>query len=157
MHFQGAWFIPQVVADYQGDISNVGIAPFPYINPACKDSWQGGAAEAYSISNRKETNEAAIKVVKYFTSPEYYAGAEAYCKGGLYVSKFSTLPGVTIDPVTTAAKALLAQGKEFRDDIQTYDPESHMLDTVRAAIQGLFIGRTPEQVGREIVGKEQIK
>jgi ABC-type glycerol-3-phosphate transport system substrate-binding protein len=157
LRFQGSWFISQVVADYQGDISNIGIAPFPYINPAYKDSWQGGSAEAYSISNRKETNEAAIKVVKYLTSPEYYAGVEAYCKGGLYVSKFNTLPGVSIDPITMAAKAQLAQGKEFRDDIQTYDPESHMLDTVRSAIQGLFIGSTPEQVGREIVSKEQIK
>jgi ABC-type glycerol-3-phosphate transport system substrate-binding protein len=157
LRFQGSWFIPQVTADYQGDISNVGIAPFPYINTAYKDSWQGGTAEAYSISNRKETNEAALKVVKYFTSPEYYAGLEAYCKGGLYVSKFNTQPGVTIDPLTTEAKALLAQAKEFRDDIQTYDPESHMLDTVRSAIQGLFIGSTPEQVARDIVSKEQIK
>jgi ABC-type glycerol-3-phosphate transport system substrate-binding protein len=34
MRFQGSWFIPQLTADYQGDISNIGIAPFPYINDA---------------------------------------------------------------------------------------------------------------------------
>ena len=157
MRFQGSWFIPQIAADYQGDISNVGIVPFPYINAAFKDSWQGGTAEAFSVSNRKETNEAAMKVIKYFTSPEYYAGLEAYCMGGLYVSKFQTLPGVSIDPITIAAKNLLTSAKEFRDDIQTYDPESHMLDTVRSAIQGLFIGSTPEQVAREIVSKQQIR
>jgi ABC-type glycerol-3-phosphate transport system substrate-binding protein len=157
LRFQGSWFIPQLVADYQGDISNIGIAPFPYLNAAYRDSWQGGTAEAYSISNRKATNDAAIQVVKYLTSPEYYAGAEAYCKGGMYVSRFNTQPGVTIDPITRAAKALLANAKEFRDDIQTYDPESHMLDTVRSALQGLFIGSTPEQVGREIVNKEQVR
>ena len=157
MHFQGSWFIPQIAADYQGDISNIGVAPFPYINASFKESYQGGTAEAFSISNRSATNEAAMKVVKYFTSPQYYAELEAFCKGGLYVSKFDTLPGVAIDPITTAAKALLVSAKEFRDDIQTYDPESHMLDTARSAIQGLFIGRTPEQVAQEIVSKEQVR
>ena len=157
MRFQGSWFIPQITVGYQGDINNVGIAPFPYINPAYKDSWQGGTAEAFSISNRKATNDIAMKVVKYFTNTDYYAGLEAYCKGGIYVSKFNTLPGVTIDPITLQAKALLTNAKEFRDDIQTYDPESHMLDTVRAAIQGLFIGSTPDQVAQEIVSKEKVK
>jgi ABC-type glycerol-3-phosphate transport system substrate-binding protein len=157
MRFQGSWFIPQLVADYQGDISNVGIAPFPSINPTFKDSWQGGTSESFSVSNRPATNEAAMKVVKYFTSIEYWAGLEAYQKGGLYVSKFRTLPGVAIDPITVAAKELLISAKEFRSDIQNYDPESHMLDTVRSAIQGLFIGRTPEQVAQEIVSRQQVR
>ncbi|MDR1418800.1 MAG: extracellular solute-binding protein [Treponema sp.] len=158
MCFQGSWYIPQIISDYEGDISNIGVARFPYINSAYRDSYQGGTAESYSVSKRgAAANEAAIKVVKYFTNSDYWAAAEAYSKGGLYVSKFATLPGVTIDPVTTAAKALLAQAKEFRDDVQTYDPESHMLDTVRAAVQGLFLGNAPEQAGREIVAREQIK
>jgi ABC-type glycerol-3-phosphate transport system substrate-binding protein len=157
MYFQGSWYLPQVAASYEGDISNVGVAPFPYGNAAYKDSWQGGAADGYSISNRPATNEAAMKVVKYFTSPEFFAGMEAYCKGGLYVSKFDTKPGVVLDSPTVEGKALLVNAKEFRDDIQVYDPESHMLDTVRSAVQGLFIGNSPEQVGREIVGRQQIK
>jgi ABC-type glycerol-3-phosphate transport system substrate-binding protein len=157
MRFIGSWFIPQIVSDYQGDISNVGVARFPYINPQFRDSYQGGTAEAYSISKRDKTNDASIKVVKYLTNSDYWAEAERYNQGGLYVSKFKSLPDTKIDPVTVAAKALLVEAKEFRDDIQTYDPESHMLDTARAAIQGLFIGNTPEQAAREIVGKEQIK
>ena len=157
MRFQGSWFIPQIVDDYQGDISNVGIAPFPAINPAFKDSWQGGVAEAYSVSNRAATNEASMKVIKYLTNQEYWAGLEAYNKGGIYVAKFNTLPGASIDPVTLAAKALLGSAKEFRTDIQNYDRESHMMDTVRSALQGLFIGSTPEQVAREIVSRQQFR
>ncbi|MDR1288274.1 MAG: extracellular solute-binding protein [Treponema sp.] len=158
MCFQGSWYIPQITGDYEGDISNIGVARFPYIDPAYRNSYQGGTAESYSISKRSAAvNDASVKVVKYFTNPDYWAEAEASNKGGLYVSKFTTLPGVTIDPVTMAAKALLADAKEFRDDVQTYDPESHMLDTVRAAVQGLFLGNSPEQAGREIIAREQIK
>lgn len=157
MRYQGTWFIPQIASDYDGDVSNIGIARFPYINEQFKDSYQGGAAEAFSISNREETNEAAVEVVKFLTSSEFYQGAEAYCKGGVYVAKFDSLPDAEVSELTKEAKALLAEGKEFRDDIQTYDPESHMLDTVRAAIQGLFIGNTPEQCAEEIVSKEQVK
>ena len=157
MRFNGTWFIPQIVAGYQGDISNIGIARFPYINEAYKDSYQGGTAEAYSISNREGTVDASIEVVKYLTSQEFFKGAEAYCKGGVYAVNFESDPSVTIDHLTTDAKALLAEGKEFRDDVQTYDTESHMLDTVRAALQGLFIGNTPEQCGAEIVAKIQNK
>lgn len=157
MRFNGTWFIPQIVSDYDGDLSNIGVAPFPYINEEFKYSYQGGCAEAFSISNREETNDAAVQVVKYLTSQEFYQNAEAYCKGGVYVAKFDSLPEAEVDQITIDAKALLAEGKEFRDDIQTYDPESHMLDTVRAAIQGLFIGNTPEQCAEEIVSKEQVK
>ena len=96
-------------------------------------------------------------MVKYFTSKDYYAGAEAYCQGGVYVSKFDTLDGVEIDPMTISAKEQLASAKEFRDDIQTYDPESMTMDICRAAVQGLFIGNSPEQCGEEIVNQLQIK
>jgi len=157
MRFQGSWFIPQIVDGYQGNISNVGIAPFPSINPAFKDSWQGGAAEAYSVSNKTATNDAAVRVIKYFTSQQYWAELEAFNEGGIYVAKFNSLPGARIDPVTTAGKALLATAREFRADIQNYDPESHMMDTVRSALQGLFTGRTPEQVANDIVSRQQVR
>lgn len=157
LRFNGTWFIPQVVAEYQGGIDNIGIARFPYINEAYKDSYQGGTAEAYSISKREGTVEASIEVIKYLTSQEFFKGAEAFCKGGVYAVSFESDPSVSIDHLTTDAKALLAEGKEFRDDVQTYDKESHMLDTVRAALQGLFIGNTPEQCGAEIVAKIENK
>ena len=157
LRFIGTWFIPQVVADYEGDINNIGVARFPYINQQFRNSWQGGTAESYSISDRPETNGQAVEVVKFLTSPEFFAGAEAFCQGGVYVSRFETLSGVEIDPLTTATKALLLEATEFRDDIQTYDPESHMMDTVRNAIQGLFIGNSPEQVAQEIVSRQQVR
>ena len=157
MRFNGTWFIPQIVADYQGDLDNIGVARFPYINEAYKDSYQGGTAESYSISNREGTVDASIEVVKYLTSPEFFQGAEAYCKGGVYVAKFDSAPDVSIDHITIDAKALLAEGKEFRDDVQTYDSESQVMDAARAALQGLFIGNTPEQCGAEIVSAIQNK
>jgi ABC-type glycerol-3-phosphate transport system substrate-binding protein len=157
LRFNGTWFIPQIVAEYEGDIENIGVARFPYINEAYRDSYQGGTAEAYSISKREGKVDASIEVIKYLTSDEFYQGAEAYCEGGVYVKTFESDPSVSIDHLTTDAKALLAEGKEFRDDVQTYDTESHMLDTVRAALQGLFIGNTPEQCGAEIVAKIQNK
>lgn len=150
--YNGTWVIPEYsVSTHAADF---GVTAFPSIDPKYASYFQGGAADGYSISKRDDaTNEASMKVVKFLTSADYFKGLEKLANGGVYPVMFDSDPDATIDPLTTAAKAIIATGTEFRDDVQTYDQASHMLDTVRTALQGLFIGNSPEQCGKEILTK----
>lgn len=47
--------------------------------------------------------------------------------------------------------AIMAETKEAKTEIELYDTESHMMNTVRTALQGLGMGETPEQVASQIV------
>lgn len=47
--------------------------------------------------------------------------------------------------------AIMAETKEAKTEIELYDTESHMMNTVRTALQGLAMGETPEQVASQIV------
>jgi len=150
--YNGTWVLSQF--SQSPHAADFGVTAFPTMDPKYATYFQGGAADAYSVSKRDDaTNEASMKVVKYLTSADYYRGMEKFCQGGVYPVKFESDKDTKVDPLTVAAKAIIATGTEFRDDVQTYDQSSHMLDTVRTAIQGLFIGNSPEQCGKEILNK----
>lgn len=132
----------------------LGVVPFPSIDPQFENHGQGGAADGYSVSKRDDkTNEASITVLKYFTSAEYFQGMEKANNGGVWPVKFETADGVVIDDLTKGCKEIIGKQVEVKDDIQTYDQDAHMPDTVRNAIQGLFIGNTPEECAKEILEK----
>ena len=76
---------------------------------------------------------------------------EKACSGGIYPVKFTSLKDTSINDLTVQVKSVIANATAYKDDIQNYDSETHMLNTVRTALQGLFIGETPEQVGANIV------
>ena len=152
MHYNGSWFLGEAASSDLKD--SIGVVPFPSINPKYKDSWQGGAADAFSMAKVKDPAQiaASIDFIKFISSQEYYAGREKANMGGAYPVKFQSDPAIS-NPVNTQFKAAIKDAKEYRDDVQTYDTESHMLETVRLAIQGLFVGKTPQECGDEIVAK----
>ena len=49
------------------------------------------------------------------------------------------------------ANAIIAETEEVRGDIENYDSETHMMNTVREALQGLALGNSVETVGKTIV------
>lgn len=148
--YDGAWFVSDVASSSIG--KNVKIVAFPSINQKYAGAFQGGAGQGFSITKKDaRTNEAAVKVVKFLTSQDYYAGLEKACSGGIYPVKFTSLKDTSINDLTVQVKSVIANATAYKDDIQNYDSETHMLNTVRTALQGLFIGETPEQVGANIV------
>lgn len=46
---------------------------------------------------------------------------------------------------------ILSETEACKFDLQNYDTASHMITTVRAALQGLAMGNSPEEVGKQIV------
>lgn len=154
--YDGAWFVSEVNGSLVD--GKVTVSAFPSINEEYKNVFQGGAGQGFSVTDtgNEELNNAAIEVVKFLTSKDYYAGLEKASNGGIYPVEFESDPETQIDDLTMQVKEVIKDASAYRDDIQNYDPETHMLSTVRTALQGLFIGNTPEQCGEEIVGAQEI-
>jgi raffinose/stachyose/melibiose transport system substrate-binding protein len=152
MIYNGSWYLGNLTQSKILD--KVGVVPFPSINPKFSDSVQGGAADGFSVAKVKDQAQidASVEFIKYVSNAEYFKGLEQVNKGGIYPVKFDSDPSVA-NALTIQFKDNLKNVKEFRSDIQNYDSASHMLETVRLAIQGLFIGKTPAQCGKEIVDK----
>lgn len=154
--YDGAWFVSEVNGSAVD--GKVQVSAFPSINEEYKNVFQGGAGQGFSITDTgdKEKNDAAVEVVKYLTSQDYYRGLEKASNGGIYPVKFESDPETVIDDLTKQVKEVIEPATDYRDDMQNYDPETHMLNTVRTALQGLFVGNSPEQCGEEIVSAEEI-
>lgn len=154
--YDGAWFVSEINGSAVD--GKVQVSAFPSINEEYKNVFQGGAGQGFSITDTgdKEKNDAAVEVVKYLTSQDYYRGLEKASNGGIYPVKFESDPETVIDDLTKQVKEVIEPATDYRDDMQNYDPETHMLNTVRTALQGLFVGNTPEQCGEEIVNAEEI-
>lgn len=151
--FDGSWFAGDIIGSEVEKA--VDVIAFPYFkdHENHKYAAQGGSGQGFSItdSGDKEVNDAAVKVVKFLTSKEYYAGLEKVNNGGIYPVKFETLPDTKINEMTMKIKEIVERTQSFGGDLQEFDPEVSMLNTVRTALQGLFLEETPESCGKQIV------
>lgn len=153
MRWDGSWYVSEI---YGTDIyDKTGAAPFPYIDEQYKDQAQGGASDMWFISKLNKSDaeiQASIQFVKYITSQEYIAGNNEVASV-IYPIKFTATDKTPANPLLDDIKGFVGGYKAMKTDIQNSDPESFMLDTVRNALQGLAMGNTPEQCGKEIVDR----
>lgn len=157
--YDGSWFVGEIKGS---EIEkSIDVVAFPYFKEKEENRTvvQGGSGQGFSVtdSGDKAINDAAIEVLKFLTSQEYYAGLEKANSGGIYPIKFESSPDTKIDEMTIKIKKIAGESTSFRGDLQEVDPETHMLNTVRSALQGLFVDSNPEQCGKEIVDAEEIK
>ena len=54
------------------------------------------------------------------------------------------------DYLTAEANEIIAGTKEVRGDIENYDSATHMINTVRQALQGIAMGNSSDEVGKTI-------
>lgn len=150
MQFDGTWYLG--IAAQAQNADDIGFIPFPSIDPKYAGSWQGGNNGGLSVVNtgNKEKIEKAVEVVKILTSTEFAKEQQAANGGGIYPVVFDADPSKA-SRISIEVSAALEGSKEFRTDIQNYDINTKMLETVRMALQGLFVGKTPEQCAAEIM------
>lgn len=153
MRWDGSWYISEVFGQ---DIYNkMGVISFPYINERFKNHAQGGASDMWFVSKlnkSKEQIEASIEFVKYITSVDYYKGLNEVA-AMLYPVKFEPTPNTSANPLIDELTKIFSGYEAVSTDIQNIDTESHMIDTVRNALQGLAMGNTPEQCGKQIMDR----
>ncbi|UKS28223.1 extracellular solute-binding protein [Paenibacillus sp. HWE-109] len=151
MHTDGSWFIGEASSSEIKD--KIGFVPFPYFKdkPENKDNWMGGGGGGYSVYGKLKDNEkeAAIKLLKYLTSVEYFQKQEEVNQGGVYPVKMSPNPNVN-NPISSDFVNAIKGAKVYKNDVPSYDKLPQLLDRVRSSIQGLFVGTSPDKVGKEI-------
>lgn len=152
LEFNGSWFLGDIEAAKFAD--KVGVVPFPSLNPKYAGCAQGGSADGWSVYKSKDQAQidASIEFLKFISSPAYFQGLEKAMKGGMYPVKFAS-DSKAASELTRQFVGNLKDVKSFTTDIQNYDSASHMLETVRLAVQGLFVGKSPADCGKEIVEK----
>lgn len=157
--YDGAWFVGEIAGTEVDGKADVTAFPYFTDKEEYKNCVQGGSGQGFSVtdSGDEAINDAAVEVVKYLTSEDYYAGLEKASNGGIYPVKFESDPETEIDDMTVKIKEIVEGAEVFHGDMQEVDPETHMLNTVRTALQGLFLDGTPENCGAEIVSQEEVK
>ncbi|MGB8454817.1 MAG: extracellular solute-binding protein [Anaerocolumna sp.] len=153
MRWDGSWYVSEI---YGTDIyDKTGAVAVPYIDEKYKNQAQGGASDMWFISKLKKSDaeiEASVEFVKYITSQEYIAGNNEVASV-IYPIKFTATAATPENSVLDNIKGFVEGYTAMSSDIQNSDPQSFMLDTVRNALQGLAMGNTPEQCGKEIVDR----
>lgn len=157
--YDGAWFVGEIAGTEVDGKADVTAFPYFTEKEEYKNCVQGGSGQGFSVtdSGDEAINDAAVEVVKYLTSEDYYAGLEKASNGGIYPVKFESDPETEIDDMTMKIKEIVEGAEVFHGDMQEVDPETHMLNTVRTALQGLFLDGTPENCGAEIISQEEVK
>lgn len=154
MKWDGSWFIANEI--YGTDFyDKVGVVPFPYGDESCKEYAQGGASDMFFVSQLNKSEEeiaASVEFVKFITSPDYYAGLDEVAQTVVPV-KFEKTENSPENPLLDDVIEIQAGLKDVRTDVQNYDPESHMLDTVRSALQGIAMGDSADECAQNIMDR----
>ncbi len=148
--FMGTWFCAE---DHSGlelfDNQKIHALRMPYVNEEYKYHDMGGGNEAYYAIDTGDADEVAASVLflKYLTSEEV---CNTFAAG--YPAPMSV--NVTTDAgnyLSQEAAAVIAETTDVRGDIENYDTATHMINTVRQALQGIAMGSSAEEVGQTIV------
>ena len=148
--FMGTWFCAE---DHTGlelfDNQKIHALRMPYVNEEYKYHDMGGGNEAYYAINTGDADEVAASVLflKYLTSEEV---CNTFAAG--YPAPMSV--NVTTDAgnyLSQEAAAVIAETTDVRGDIENYDTATHMINTVRQALQGIAMGSSADEVGQTIV------
>lgn len=148
--FMGTWFCAE---DHTGlelfDNEKIHALRMPYVNEEYKYHDMGGGNEAYYVVDTGDAEEVAASVLflKYMTSEEM---VNMFAEG--YPCPMSV--EVTTDAgnyLSQEANAIIAETTDVRGDIENYDTATHMINTVRQALQGIAMGSGADDVGSTIV------
>lgn len=156
MRWDGTWYVSEI---YGTDIyDKTGVVAFPYINEKYRYQAQGGASDMWFISKLGKTEkeiEASVEFVKYITSKDYFIKLDkvAAMLFPVKIENNTEKPNPLLDEV----KNIVSTYTDMHTDIQNGDPESHMIDTVRNALQGLGLGDSAKTCADAIEGAIQIR
>ena len=148
--FMGTWYCAE---DHSGlelfENEKIHAMRFPYVNEEYELDDMGGGSEGYYVVDTGDPDEVAASVLflKYMTREDV---VNTFVEG--YPIPMSV--NVTSDAgnyLVKEANAIIAETEDVRGDIENYDSATHMINTVRQALQGLAMGQTAEEVGQRIV------
>ena len=148
--FMGTWYCAEDKSGMElWDEKKIHALRFPYVNEEYELQDMGGGNEAYYVVDTGDAEEVAASVLflKYMTSEEV---VNMFAEG--YPSPLCV--EVTTDAgnyLSKEATEIMNETEDVRGDIENYDTATHMINTVRQALQGIAMGSSVDDVGKTIV------
>ena len=151
MMFQGTWTISTINAF--SNVADITVKGFPYLKdyPQYKDMWMGGPSGFLSMSVKPgdEKFDAAVKVLKYFTSVDYFVKIRDASKGG-GVYALAMPPSSQSDRITTEFNTAFNASTNMIGEIEQYSMMAPLMDTVRNEVQTIFSGDNAKAIADRI-------
>lgn len=149
--FSGSWNIATINEfANSGDIVCKG---FPYFaeKPEFKDEWMGGPDDFMSMTAKPgdDNYEASVRVLKFFTSQEYWQGLyEIQEGGGTFPVTFDEV--IQADPLTTQFNEYYGKATNMIGEIEQFSPMTSLMDLVRTEVTTIFAGDSAEDISGRI-------
>ena len=149
--FSGSWNIA-TVNEFE-NASDIVCKGFPYFEskPEFKDEWMGGPDDFMSMTAKPgdDNYEASVRVLKFFTSQEYWQGLyEVQQGGGTFPVKFDET--IEADPLTTEFNEYYSRATNMIGEIEQFSPMTSLLDTVRTEVTTIFAGDSASDIADRI-------
>jgi raffinose/stachyose/melibiose transport system substrate-binding protein len=152
--FSGSWNIATI-----NEFSNVGdivCKGFPYFEekPEFKDEWMGGPDDFMAMTSQPgdPDYDATVRVLKFFTSQEYYQGLyEAQAGAGTYPVTFEET--IQADALTTQFNEYYGKASNMIGEIEQFSPMTSLLDVVRTEVTTIFSGDKAKDIADRIQGE----
>lgn len=147
--FMGSWYTANAQESDLYKDQKIHALAFPYIDEQYADNDMGGGNEAYYAINTGDEDEiaASVLLLKYLTSQEVVDKRVTDYPEIMCVNPSVELSNYLLNEVND----IMSKSKIMKGDIENYDTEAHMINTVRNALQGIPTGMSAEEVGKNIV------
>ena len=149
--FSGSWNIGTI--SQFGNADDIVCAGFPYLEDSMenKDNWMGGPDDFMSMSSKPgdPDYEATVRVLKFFSSQDYWEGLYKAQKGaGTYPVTFEDF--IEADHLTTQFTAAYDASTDRIGEIEQYDKMASLMDIVRTELQTIFSGDSAQDIADRI-------
>lgn len=111
----------------------------------------GGPDDFMSMTAKPgdDNYEASVRVLKFFTSQEYWQGLyEVQQGGGTFPVKFDET--IEADPLTTEFNEYYSRATNMIGEIEQFSPMTSLLDTVRTEVTTIFAGDSASDIADRI-------
>ncbi len=149
--FSGSWNVGTI--NTFENVSDIICKGFPYFaaKPEFKDEWMGGPDDFMAMSAKPgdDNYEASVRVLKFFTSQEYWQGLyEAQKGGGTYPVTFDEM--IKVDPITTQFNEYYGSATNMIGEIEQFSPMASLMDIVRTEVTSIFAGDAASDIAERI-------
>lgn len=150
--YNGSWGATSIESSGSELYKNqsIGVARFPAVNEEYAKVDMGGGNDSFFVSQMNASDEeiaASVLLLKYITGRDFCTGLMEVNPNTMAIKTDAEVENYLLKGIMD----IMADTEETKSDLQNYDSQAHMINTVRAALQGIAMGNTPEQVGEEII------
>jgi ABC-type glycerol-3-phosphate transport system substrate-binding protein len=150
--FQGSWRASSLASSGSDLYTNqsIVVSRFPSVTEEYANVDMGGGNDTFFVWKLGKSDEevaASIVLLKYITSIDFCNGLQELSPNTMAIKTTVETDNYILNDIMD----IMADTETIVGDLQNYDTEAHMINTVRSALQSLAMGNTPEEVGAQII------